>query len=362
MSILDKPARTQRQTYNANMTIKERMTLEGVPYTTFGFSENQTFTADGNINGGFSSFGVTQAIYIENFVVSSSKNCRIQIQIYDTGTAGTSNSIDTLLWNIQVAPGIPVTVPVGVFIRPSGVKFTTTSVGGWKVRAVYDTDKTGVNTFVYATGYRLTDDLNFSAEKVYWHIGDSITAGGTGPTNKTKQYDWQILDYLRSQGHSIRMLNTSVSGTTAAFHDTRRAMGGYELPQADFIAYSLGTNDASGGTTAAAFKTNIASIITHKQTRHPNAKMLILGATPRESDTVETALALLRTAASQAVAEANDPNVKYLSLGSAFDRKLVSNYASSDPANDHTHPSDAGHASTFAVIKSFMDANPSFRP
>lgn len=353
MGILDTPARTQRQQYSANMSLQERINIEGRPFSSGSFVEAATWTADGSLSAGFTAPGMTQAWYVDTITVTCNKNARVQIEFNVTGLGGN----DEFLWQVQTSPGVPIVLKIGQIVRPAVTTFSSGNAGQVKIRNVYDADKTGVNLMAYAAGWRLTDDLDFSAEKVYVHIGDSITGPGTGITNKAKQYDWQVLNYFKDKGVSLRMLNMSVSGSASTLHESRRSLNAYEWAQADLIGYSLGMNDAGQAIPAATYKTNVKNMIAWKQARHPSATMIVFGPSPAENNTTETALAAIRTAASEAVTEAADSKVKYCNLGSAFDRTVSSNYASSDTAGSRVHPSDAGHAAIFNVIKTFIDTN-----
>lgn len=353
MGILDTPARTQRQQHNFSMSFRERVNLEGRPFNGGADVINGTYTTDGSIAASFGTPGLTRAWAIDTVTVTCNKACKIQLSLYETGIG----SPDQFMWRFQVTPGTPVIIPVNAIVRPAVTAFNAGGSGKAQIREMYDGVTTGVNLNVWASGWTLTDDLDYGAEKVYVHIGDSITGPGTGITNKSKQYDWQTLDYLRSEGHSLRMLNTSISGSASPLHESRRLLGAYDFPQADLIGYSLGMNDAGQAIPTATYKTNVKNMIAWKQARYPRATMIVYGSTPAENNTTETALALLRTAASEAVTEAADSRVKYCNLGTAFDRTVASNYASSDTAGSRLHPSDAGHAAIATVIKAFIDAN-----
>jgi lysophospholipase L1-like esterase len=341
------------------MSLKERLNTEGTPYNGGASVINATYTTDGSVSAGFGAPGVTRAFAVDTLTVTCNRSARVQISLYETGIGGN----DQQMWVVQTSPNVPIIIPVHAIVRPVNTGLGGNAVGTAKIREIYDGGTTtGVNLFAYASGWAIADDLNFSADKVYLHLGDSITAAGTGITDKRYGYDWQTLAYWKDRGSSVRMINKSVSGTTSTFHETRRAGGAYDFPQLDVIGYSLGMNDAGQSIPTATYKTNVKNLIAWKQAQHPNAKLIVYGATPAENDTTETALVALRTAASEAVAEASDSKVKYLSLGGSFDRKVSSNYASSDTAGSRVHPSNNGHAGIFAAIKTFLDANPDFKP
>lgn len=354
MGVLDTPARNQRQQYNANMSFRERCNTEGRPYNAGTSTINGTFTTDGSVSASFTAPGLTRAYAVDTITVTCNRSARVQITLGETGIS----TSDANMWTVQTSPGIPVVIPVTAIVRPSVTSYNNGGLGSARVREIYDGGATtGVNLFAFTSGYSLTDDLDYSAEKVYLHLGDSITGAGTGITDKSYQYDWQTLDYLRSQGHSLRMVNMSVSGSTSALHDSRRKLDAYHFPQVDLIGFSSGVNDAAQAVPTATYKTNVKNMIAWKQARYPAATMIVYGPTPAENNTTETALVAIRTAASEAVSEANDPRVKYCNLGPAFDRTVTSNYAGTDTAGSRLHPSNAGHASVFTIVKSFIDAN-----
>lgn len=358
MGVLDTPARNQRQQYNASMSFRERCNIEGRPWNGGSDIINGTFTGDGNLSAGFGTPGLTRAWAIDTVTITCNKSCKIQLTVYETGIGGN----DQMMWRVQVTPGIPVVIPVNTIVRPAVTAFGAGSSGKAMIREMYDGTLTGVNLNVWASGWTLTDDLDYSAEKVILWDGDSITGAGTGITDKSKEYDWQVVEYFRAKGHSVRMVNFSIGGSASTLHESRRKLGAYNIPQADLICYSLGMNDAGQAIPTATYKTNVKNFIAWKQARYPQARMIVFGASPAENNTTETALALLRTAASEAVAEANDNKVVYVNLGTAFDRTVSSNYASSDAAGSRVHPNDAGHAAIYNVVKTFLDANPNIKP
>nr|WP_087873006.1 GDSL-type esterase/lipase family protein [Arthrobacter globiformis] len=138
------------------------------------------------------------------------------------------------------------------------------------------------------------------------------------------------------------MVNMSVSGSQPNMYESHRGLGAYVLPQADLICYSLGANDAATAVAAATYTTNVKNMIAHKQSRYPGGTMIVFGPAPDENNTNETNAIAIRTAASVAAFEANDPKVAYVNLGGAFDRTVSGNYASTDPTGSRIHPSDVG--------------------
>lgn len=337
---------------NGSISFEQRVITEGLPYST-----QIGLTATATVNATLGSLmmpGLTRAFWMESAVLSSNKNIVVQMALSSNGIIGSSY---TDFADVVLSPGGTTVIPIRQLVRPSQFG-SNGGFGSGLVRNLIDADNTNAIIRITVFGHSITDDLNFGADKVLLHIGDSITAAGTGITAKTNQYDWRILGYHRDAGRSVRMVNMSMSGSTSGQADRRRAYGDYDLPQVDHINYSMGANDASSAVPTATFKANVAAAIAWKKSRYPKATMTVFGSTPHENSTNETAAIALRSAASDAVTEAADSKVKYLNLGAAFDRTVTSNFASTDTAGNRIHPSDAGHAAIWTVVQPFLAANP----
>ena len=94
----------------------------------------------------------------------------------------------------------------------------------------------------------------------------------------------------------------------------------------------IGVNDAGGAVSGSAYTSNLTAFWSWASKRYPDAKMVICGVTPLENNTSEANAATLRSAASSYVSGVADSRLKYINLGSAFDRTVSSNYVGSDPA------------------------------
>jgi len=333
---------------------QERCNVEGWPWNGGALVENATWTTDGSVSAPATMPGITRAWAIDSIALSCNKNARVQLAWYTSGfDAGRQE-----LMQVVMSPSTPLVIPVRTIVRPSASQ--TAGIGGApqaSIRNVYDADKTGVNFAMYAQGWSLTDDLDYAAPKTMLWIGDSITAGGTGPTVKSNQYDWRVRKYYRDKGIRVRMVNMSLSGQTSVVLESRRALGVYDGIPADLICYSPGINDASQAVSASTYRANVDAVIAWKKAIHPKAELIVFGPTPAENNTTETAAAALRAQATAAVTAAADAKVSYCNLGAAFDRTVSSNYASSDSAGSRVHPNDAGHAAIWAVVAPFLDAN-----
>lgn len=341
----------QDRTLRRAVPLADTIAAEGYPYYTAA-----SFTGTATANNNFATFmlpGITRAFWCEAVHISSNKTNVVQVGFSGNQVGSGYPSVVEAV----TTPGGTIVVPVRQLLRPAHYA-SSGALGSATIKALIDTDAT--NTYIRAAmvGYKVTDDFNYGADKVMLWLGDSITADGTGPSAKTNQYDWRTLNYHKDAGRSVRMVNLSIGGSTSTQFERLRAHGNLDQPQVDHVYYTLGANDASQGVAAATYKANVAAAIAWKKSRYPKATMTVFGMTPQENDANEANAATLRTAASDAVTEAADAKVKFLDLGAAFDRKVAGNYATSDTAGSRIHPSDAGHASIWNVVKPFLDANP----
>lgn len=327
-------------------SLTDRVQTEGHPWFFNVFLTNATVTAEQSI-GSINLPSLTKAVWIENVELSSNRQLDIQFNL-----GGIYNGVQAV-HRVVVNPGVPAIIPVRQLVRPS-ILATGISLGQFRIRNVLDATATGAYVFCNLTGIAVYDDLDLAADKVMLVVGDSILNGTSGITDKTKSMEWMVRNYFRTRGKRIRIINKSISGSTSVDHERYRAHGAYDFPHVDYLHYQLGTNDA-GNVTTAAYKANVAAMIAHKKALYPNAQMVVWGSTPRQNNTVETALIALRTAAQEAVAEANDSKVKFASLATAFDRTVEANYAAADTSGDKVHPNDASHAAAFGLMQTALN-------
>lgn len=338
-----------------NLPLKERARIEGFPLTLYAGNDGATFTTDGGAatTVSIAAPGITRAFVIDTVMFSVNKNTRTQIQWSTSGF----DAARTRLYQFVTAPGVPVIFQPDDVIRMSTPP-EAFSAGwpGFRIRTLLDADKANISYAFSLSGWSITDDLDFLAPKSVLWIGDSITAGGTGPTVRENQYDWRVRRYYRDRGIRARLIQMSLSGSTSSQHAARLSQGWYDPIPGDLICYSAGANDPGQSVSAATYRANLDAAIAWKKLTHPQARMVVFGPTPNENDATETGLVAIRAQGAAAVAAANDPRIKFCDLGGAYDRKLASNYASSDVAGSRVHPSDAGHAAIWAVVAPFLDA------
>ena len=339
------------------LSLRERVASEGFAWSGSVIYSGAPATGSQNTALGiFSLPSLTRAVYIDKIIVTSNKTAVLSL-FYQSPLNASQIQHN---FRCIVTPSAPLVLEVGAFVRPGdyiAAGSTSTTFANLNLRNMLDADGSGTVIEASMIGWSLYDDLNLAADKVVLRVGDSITNGTAGVTSKLTSYEWMSRQYLRSFGSNLRLVNKSISGSTSVAHERMRGYGDYDMPQVDLLEYSLGANDAAQGTSTATFKSNVAAMIAHKKALYPNAKMVVYGCSPLQVNAQETAAVALRTAAQQAVTEANDPKVLFCDLGDAFDRTVNGNYATSDGAGTGVHPSDAWHAAIYNVVKAFYDAN-----
>lgn len=334
-------------TLRADMTLHDHLQLEGVPWYAYATANNVTATDNLVIGGGLTLPGLTKAVWIESAMMSSNKLLDLQFTL---GSGNRGQSIHRAILN----PGVPAVIPIRQLVRPS-MPASSNGFGDFRIRTVIDSTPTGAHIMGSVAGTAVYDDFNYAADKVILFIGDSILNGTSGITDKIYSMDWLTREYFQQNGVNVRAINRSYSGSTSGDHERYRAHGNLEFPQVDYIHYQLGVNDAGQAIPTVTFKNNVKSMIDYKKSRYPAAQMIVWGPTPLQNNTKEAALIAMRSAASDAVNEANDPTIHFASLASAFDRTNESNYASSDPSGDKTHPNNTSHVASFGLIKNVLD-------
>jgi len=106
----------------------------------------------------------------------------------------------------------------------------------------------------------------------------------------------------------------------------------------------------------ATYEANLTAFWDWVGARYPDAKMIVCGVTPLENNTSETRADGLRTKAAAFVTAQNSPRLKYINLGSAFDRTVSTNYASTDTPGSRVHPNDTGHPLVATAFNTAFDA------
>lgn len=332
----------------------ERLLYEGMPHNSVGtFSGTLTSGAANQNLITLTLTTLSKALWVESVTITSNKQFDAQLSIMSAlySTVGQVHRVLMGQWG-------SVVLPIRQLWRPAiaNAAASSTGIALLNNRNGIDGTLTGALVNVTTTGFSVYDDFDLGADKVCLVIGDSILNGAAGITEKIYSTEWLIREYFRADNQRLRIVNKSISGGTSSDQERQRAYGMLDLPQVDLIVYMLGANDNGAGISTATHKANVAAAIDWKQRTYPTAHMLVIGSSPAENNTTEAALVLYRAADSQAVSEASDSKLHFIDLTACFDRTNTANYASTDTAGSHIHPSDAGHAAMFAVIQTALNS------
>lgn len=329
------------------------LVAEGEPWS---FSGNGSATpAAGAVNVSVASSGTIPQIgkvaYVEQVTASLSEKCLAQVQ--HTADGGGAGKFPNWLQFFIASPGGAVTFAMRSLFR--GYALGSNSSIAVSVRRMLSASP-GTDVIyggVSACGSLITDDLDYAAPIVALFIGNSIIAG-TGPTKTANMWPFLVKAYLRSIGIRARVVLKSISGTQSTDHEGYRAAGYHDIARADLIFYDPAANDAAQAISDATYVANLTAMWTWVSKRYPNATMFVMGPTPLENNTWETRAVALRLAGAAYVAGVANPKLRFIDQGSAFDRTVSSNYASSDSAGSRIHPNDTGHAAVAAVINTAL--------
>lgn len=214
--------------------------------------------------------------------------------------------------------------------------------------------------------YRMTNDFNFSANKVILWIGDSITRGtnlsatggiltGDGSNLLTTalspedHFTFQVRNYLQTQGVDCRLVNKAMGDMDSFTLEAWRKRGWLDIDQADIIFYQMGMNCAQNpAITDSVYINNLNKIIELRNRKFKNSPIVFVGDSPTNDDTRHNRLTQLR-ALKAAKANISD-NIYYVTLEDIFDRKVLSNYNS----NDGVHPNVASNILMSNKINTYL--------
>lgn len=287
---------------------------------------------------------IGKAVYIEEVTLSLDKAAYAQWQI----AASADARFLGMLKQMVVQPGV-ISIPVKQLFRGFNAGNNCNIV-----LSIRDNLTAGDVTYrggIAATGWRITDDLDYDADLTMLVIGDS-TNNGTGPTSTATMYAFLLKAWLLANyGLRLRVVLKAISGSTSSDHEKWRKAGWHDVDHADIILYAVSINDAGSGVSDGTYTGNLDAMWSWVRQRYIGAKMLVLGCTPLENNTSEARAVGLRAAAAAYVSSQSSPRLKFTDLGSIFDRTVSANYASSDTPGSRVHFVDSGHAAAAAKIE-----------
>jgi lysophospholipase L1-like esterase len=283
---------------------------------------------------------VGKVLWVETITVSVDAPAIVQINF--SGDA--SNRFTGFFWQGIVAANTPCIVPVKQLLRGYQMAAAAISVS---VRNNLTAGNVSYRASLAVNGWKITDDMNYNAQRTALFVGDSILNGTSGPNTTSQVWATMVRNHLAEKsGLTTRMVLKSISGSTSADHELWRAGGYHDIQGADIGFYAVSVNDAGASIAPAAYIANVTAFWAWWAKRYPGAVLFVCGTTPLENNGSETNAVALRAAASAYVASVSSPFLKYIDLSSSFDRTQgVTFYAGSDTAGSRVHPNTAGHAS-----------------
>lgn len=305
--------------------------------------------------------------WIDSITFSSTLKFKCRLRIVDqtgyTYSGLTYNfTFPTQNQSVIIGPS-PVTVPIRKYVGYGSQillqQYDATNPG------TLETPNDGSTNYVLTgtiTGWDLTNDLRWNANKMIMGWGDSVMYGQGCATNDGP-YMIGLRDWYRTRGTDVRLVNMAYPGMTSFDLQLVQSQGLWQTESPDLIIYTMGVNDIQsdgGGFTSQRqtwFTNAVTSAIAYKKRNYPSAKMIVCGMTPIFNGTgsVQANADTCRTLAQAAVTAASDPKVYYLNLGTAWTYSDSSNYG--DPGATAKHPNEQGNAAALTLITNFITAN-----
>lgn len=345
---------------NQSRYLQDLLDLESEPhYVQMGFNAALTLAHQSNYAIGNVTCPVNRAFWVETIEFSSaSHNVSVQVQ-FDAATAGGNPG----LVRAHIPKNGTVVVPVRQLVRQASM-LAGGNAGSVAIRAVRNDDGTAstadisaMSLVVNVHGRLIYDDIDVDAGKLIFGIGDSIF-NGVGATTKNACWMWGVKKFYEGKGIRSRVSLKSKSGSTSGDHKNWLDLGLYDsAPKPDLFVYELMANDAAQSIPTATYLANMQKAVNWARARWPAAKILVVGCHGLENDPFEANAVAMRAAADGWVSGLGDAQVKYVSLATAFDRKVAANFASTDTAGQRVHPSDAGRAAIISLLTSWLNNN-----
>lgn len=270
------------------------------------------------------------------------------------GVTFVSQNSDTICFGVlssSVGEGggyVSVSENSKIIIPPADSSMTNLGLPSLSIRARAANTKTDSISFT-ASAFKIPWDLEL-CEKQYLILGDSILAA-FGYYNT---FPYEMKKYSRKTGQSVRFSNMSRSGWSSLEHYYTYRGQGYSYPFLDGVIIELGNNDYSrfSGDYTQGY-TYILEIVKEMQGVNPNLKVIIVSDTPAENDSRNSFL--INNANQWKLSTLNNLNV--INVNTAFDRKNLTNYQSSDAIGDHLHPSQIGHKAISLTVLNWLTSN-----
>lgn len=329
------------------LSLEDICNADGFNYNATNTRYSGTYPASKTSIIGFSlTNGMGQSYFCKTLHLSASRAAELQLSLQTApSTANTYGQAWDYRW--QVNTGITVALNA---LWGNGVGGSVYSEFG---------DSATIVVRAHVAGYRVTSDYNWSSRRTLLWIGDSI-ANGSGMTNASSldpavNFTFQARNWLNDRGYDYRLIQKTWGGAWTNDSEKWRQIGALDTAFPDrcgIVMFNMGANDWSAPATALA---NLQIFVPWALLKYPNAIIVVCGPTPAENNTTEAGIATIRSNFSAYVAGLANARVKYLNLGTAFDRTAgTTYYSTADTPGSRIHPNSAGCAAIGSVITAFL--------
>jgi lysophospholipase L1-like esterase len=219
------------------------------------------------------------------------------------------------------------------------------------IAAYYVRDTTtAVGAQINVHGVELTNDLNFAARRKIAVVADSLGWQSVGPyVSGRVLWPFRLLDALRSEGRSVRLINKSFGAASAPEMASLTRVGYLDF-DFDMLVISQGMNDASSAFVGEAeYKAALRLTIDYARGRNPGCSILVCGPSSTDEPTRVNNIANYRTYASAVQAEYGTANrVYYVDLSTAYPNTSTTDFL--EAAGSRVHANKSGHQKLHDVI------------
>jgi hypothetical protein len=341
--IYDEPERT---TQGPILTVEDICCEDGFTETTpvVQFTGINTAARTYTGAGAYVVQGQGQSFFCKTLFISASRKCGAQLT-FSTGPAGNRGNA----WDYRGMVGESGIVIALNQLWGNGVGFSLFLENG---------DGATISVQTSMSGHRVTSDFNWASRKTMLWIGDSIAnaSGNSGQPSwdPNTNYTFAVRNWLNNLGYDYRLIQKTNGGQRTVDAELWRQSGLLNLAfprRTGLIFYNMGANDYADPALA---QTNLEIFVPWAFKQHPNATIVVCGPTPAESNTVHAGCETIRASyAAYVTAEANQ-RLKYVNLGTAFDRTDAAFFSAIDTPGGRIHPNLAGMAAVYAVLEPFM--------
>jgi len=311
-------------------------------------------TSDTQVNMGSKTYFPTDIVFIKNLYVENTGPVSLDVLMsLNSPTAG-GVSFNVSFMRFVIPASGHINVPINQWLQ-QGCQISASAMRG-----------DGTTSVIVRWGFtatRFTADLNWQADKTILWIGDSISrfsSGQPATVTASQNFSFLVRDYYANLGYDIRIINKAKGGYSSTDIENWRKTGylNHARNSVNIIFYAISTNDALQNISNSITTTNVTNFMNFCKRNFKGVPVVFVGGAPLNDNTAETRLIAVRTLIQNLVNADATGQFKYVSLASAFDRTVLSNYNNPGTGADGIHPIAALHGSAMApIITSFLSTN-----